>query len=93
MWESSFPPADNANFAVFADSLREWREIHYTHVVPASILDLVWLSLIVVNRVNFTVLAQGLGELCEICSARGQLLLFGCFCNRLTKKNSEFKSE
>ena len=75
--ESSFPPADNANFAVFADSLREWREIRYTHVVPVLILDLVWLSLIVANRANFTVLAQDLGELCEICSARGQLLLLG----------------
>ena len=46
-------------------------------------LDLVWLSLVVVNHANFTVLAQGLGELCEICSAHGQLLSFGCFCNRL----------
>ena len=25
---------DNANFAVFADSLREWREIRYIRVVP-----------------------------------------------------------
>ena len=75
--ESSFPPADNANFAVFADSLREWHKTGYTHVVPVSILDLVWLSLIVANHVNFTVLAQGLGELCEIRLARGQLLLLG----------------
>ena len=36
-------------------------------VVPASILDLVELSLVVVNRANFTVLAQNMCELCEIC--------------------------
>ena len=45
-------------------------------VVPASILDLVELSLIVANHANFTVLAQNMHELREICSAHDQLFAF-----------------
>ena len=45
--------------------------------VPASVLDLVELSLVVTNHANFTVLAQNLRELREICLARDQLLAFG----------------
>ena len=47
------------------------------HGVPVSVLDLVELSLVVANHANFTVLAQNLCELREICSARDQLLAFG----------------
>ena len=46
-------------------------------MVPASILDLVELSLVVANHANFTVLAQNMCELREICSARDQLFAFG----------------
>ena len=46
-------------------------------VVPASILDLVELSLVVVNHANFTVLAQNMCELHKICSAHDQLFAFG----------------
>ena len=46
-------------------------------MVPASILDLVEVSLDVMNHANFTVLAQTLRELREICSARDKLLAFG----------------
>ena len=45
--------------------------------VPMSVLDLVELSLVVANHANFTVLAQNLRELREICSAHDQLLAFG----------------
>ena len=45
--------------------------------VPASVLDLVELSLVVANHAHFTVLAQNLRESREICSARDQLLAFG----------------
>ena len=45
--------------------------------VPASILDLVELSLVVANHANFTVLTQNMCELREICSACDQLLAFG----------------
>ena len=72
--ESSFLPADNADFAVFAASLREWRQIRYIRVVPMSTLGLVWLFLVVANRANFAVLAQDLGKMCGICSVRGQFL-------------------
>ena len=44
---------------------------------PRLVLDLVELSLVVANHANSTVLAQNLGELREICSARDQLLAFG----------------
>ena len=70
--ESSFLPADNVNFAVFAGKLCEWREIHYIRVVPLLTLGLVWLFLVVVNRANLAVLAQDLGEMRGICSVRGQ---------------------
>ena len=40
-------------------------------------LDLVVLSLVVANDANFTVLAQNMCELREICSARDQLFAFG----------------
>ena len=46
-------------------------------VVPTSILDLVELSLIVANHANFTVLAQNMCELREICSTRDQSFAFG----------------
>ena len=67
--ESSFLPADNVNFAVFAGKLREWREIRYIRVVPSLTLGLVWLFLV---RANLAVLAQDLGKMRGICSVRGQ---------------------
>ena len=73
--ESSFLPADNANFAAFAGRLREWREIRCICVVPSLALGLVWLLWVVTNRANFTVLAPDLGEMRGICSVRGQFLL------------------
>ena len=72
--ESSFLPADNANFAVFAGRLREWREICCIRVVPSLALGLVWLLWVVANRANFAVLAPDLGEMRGICSVRGQFL-------------------
>ena len=72
--ESSFLPADNANFAVFVGRLREWREIRYIRVVPSLALGPVWLFRVVTNRSNFAVLAQDLGEMRRICSVRGQFL-------------------
>ena len=72
--ESSFLPADNVNFAVFAGKLREWREIRYIRVVPSLTLGLVWLFLVVANRANLAVLAQDLVEMRGICSVRGQFL-------------------
>ena len=79
--ESSFPPADNDNFAVFTGKLREWREICYIRVVPSLTLGLVWLFLVVANRADLAVLAQDLavlaqdlGELRGICWVRGQFL-------------------
>ena len=71
--ESSFPPADNDNFAVFAGKLREWREIRYIRVVPSLTLGLVWLFLVVANRADLAVLAQDLGEMRGICWVRGQI--------------------
>ena len=47
------------------------------HVVPTSILDLVELSLVVTNHANFTVLAESMYELHEICLAHELLLAFG----------------
>ena len=70
--ESSFPPADNDNLAVFAGNLREWCEIRYIRVVPSLTLGLVWLFLVVANRAD---LAQDLGEMRGICLVRGQFLL------------------
>ena len=72
--ESSFPPADNDNFAVFAGKLCEWREIRYIRVVPSLTLGLVWLFLVVANRADLAVLAQDLGEMRGICWVRGQFL-------------------
>ena len=72
--ESSFPPADNDNFAVFAGKLREWREIRYIRVVPSLALGLVWLFLVVANRADLPVLAQDLGKMRGICWVRGQFL-------------------
>ena len=72
--ESSFLPADNANFAVFAGRLREWREICCIRVVPSLALGLVWLLWVVTNRANFAVLAPDLGEMRGICLVRGQFL-------------------
>ena len=73
--ESSPPPADDVNFAVFAGEFGEWREIRYIRVVPSLPLDLVWLFLVVANRADLTVLAQDLGEMRGICSVCGQFLL------------------
>ena len=73
--ESSPPPADDVNFAVFAGEFGEWREIRYIRVVPSLPLDLVWLFLVVANRTNLAVLAQDLGKMRGICSVRGQFLL------------------
>ena len=73
--ESSFIPADDANFAVFAGEFGEWREIRYIRVVPSLTLGLVWLFLVVANRANLAVLAQDLGEMRGIHSVRGQFLL------------------
>ena len=73
--ESSFPPADNDNFAVFAGNLREWCKIHYIRMVPLLTLGLVWLFLVVTNRADLAVLAQDLGEMRSICLVRGQFLL------------------
>ena len=73
--ESSFPPADNENFAVFAGKLREWCEIRYIRVVPSLTLGLVWLFLVVANHADLAVLAQDLGEMRGICWVRGQFLL------------------
>ena len=73
--ESSFPPADNDNFAVFAGNLREWCEIRYIRVVPSLTLSLVWLFLVVANHADLAVLAQDLGEMRGICWVRGQFLL------------------
>ena len=73
--ESSFPPADNENFAVFAGKLREWFEIRYIRVVPSLTLGLVWLFLVVANRADLAVLAQDLGEMHGICWVHGQFLL------------------
>ena len=72
--ESSFLPADNVNFAVFAGKLREWREIRYIRMVSLLPLGFVWLFLVVANRANLAVLAQDLGEMRGICSVRGQFL-------------------
>ena len=72
--ESSFPPADNKNFAVFAGKLREWCEIRYIRVVPLLTLGLVWLFLVVANRADLAVLAQDLGKMRGICWVRGQFL-------------------
>ena len=72
--ESSFLPADDVNFAVFAGEFGEWRKIRYICVVPSLTLGLVWLFLVVANRANLAVLAQDLGEMCGICSVRGQFL-------------------
>ena len=72
---SSFPPADNDNFAVFAGNLREWCEIHYIRVVPSLTLGLVWLFLVVANRADLAVLAQDLGKMHGICLVHGQFLL------------------
>ena len=72
--ESSFLPADNANFAVFVGRLRKWHKIRYICVVPSLALGLVWLLWVVANHANFAVLAQGLGEMRGICSVRGQFL-------------------
>ena len=72
--ESSFPPADNANFAIFADRLCEWRETRYIRVIPSLALDLASLLWVMANRANFAVLAQDLGEMCGICSVHGQFL-------------------
>ena len=72
--ESSFPPADNDNFAVFAGKLREWREIRYIRVVSSLTLGLVWLFLVVANRADLAVLAQDLGKMRGICWVRGQFL-------------------
>ena len=72
--ESSFLPADDANFAVFVGEFGEWREIRYIRVVPSLTLGLVWLFLVVANRANLAVLAQDLGEMRGICSVRGQFL-------------------
>ena len=41
---------------------------------PSLTLGLVWLFLVVANRENFAVLAQGLCEMRGICSVRGQFL-------------------
>ena len=41
-------------------------------MVPSSTLGLVWLFVVVVDRANFAVLAQGLGEMRGIRSVRGQ---------------------
>ena len=73
--ESSFPPADNDNFVVFAGKLREWRKIRYIRVVPSLALGLVWLFLVVANRADLTVLTQDLGEMRGTCWVRGQFLL------------------
>ena len=73
--ESSPPPADDVNFAVFTGEFGEWREIHYIRVVPSLPLDLVWLFLVVANRADLAVLAQDLGEMRGICLVRGQFLL------------------
>ena len=72
--ESSFLPADNANFAIFADRLHEWCEIRYIRMVPSLALGLVWLLWVVTNRANFAVLAQDLGKMRGICSVHGQFL-------------------
>ena len=72
--ESSFPPADNANFAIFAGRLREWRETCCVCVIPSLALGFASLLWVVANRANFAVLAQDLGEMCGICSVRGQFL-------------------
>ena len=72
--ESSFLPADNANFAAFAGRLREWREIRCICVVPSLALGLVWLLWVVANRANFAVLARDLGEMRRILSVHGQFL-------------------
>ena len=72
--ESSFLPADNANFAVFAGRFREWREIRYIRVVPSLALGLVWLLWVVANHANFAVLARDLSEVRGIRSVRGQFL-------------------
>ena len=73
--ESSFPPANNDNFAVFAGNLGEWCEIRYIRMVPLLTLGLVWLFLVVTNRADLAVLAQDLGEMRGICWVRGQFLL------------------
>ena len=65
---------DNANFAIFAGRLSEWHETRYIHVIPSLALDLASLLWVVANRANFAVLAQDLGEMCGICSVRGQFL-------------------
>ena len=74
--ESSFPPADNENFAVFAGKLREWHEIRYIRVVSSLTLGLVWLFLVVAFRADLAVLTQDLGEMRGICWVRSQFLSF-----------------
>ena len=73
--ESSFPPADNDNFTVFAGNLREWCEIRYIRVVPSLTLGLVWLFLVVANHADLAVLAQDMGKMRGICWVCGQFLL------------------
>ena len=43
-------------------------------MIPSLALDLASLLWVAANRANFAVLAQDLGEMCRICSVRGQFL-------------------
>ena len=71
--ESSSPPADNANFAIFVGRLREWCETCCVRVIPSLALGFASLLWVVANRANFAVLTQDLGEMCGNCSRAEQI--------------------
>ena len=73
--ESSFLPADDVNFAVFAVEFWQIAQ-NLLHSRGSSLtLGPVWLFLVVANHADLAVLAQDLGEMRGICLVRGQFLL------------------
>ena len=86
--ELSFLPADYANFAGLANSLREWHKICSVRVVPVLIQDLILFVeffFSVTDYAKFAGLTNSLCEWREICSFHDQLSSFVVIYKRLTE--------